>query len=113
MKTVTLSVQTVQNVIDSTLDAFSGKPQGSHITFLSFDLLWKVLAPNRMHIVKCLTGSEPLALREVARRVGRDVKAVHTDVQLLLGSGILEKDKEGKISFGYDAIHVDFMLQAA
>ncbi|OIQ82541.1 hypothetical protein GALL_356750 [mine drainage metagenome] len=113
MKTVTLSVESINSVMDSALQAFSGKAQGAYISFASLDLLWKVLAPNRMAIVKTLTGSEPLALREIARRVGRDIKAVHTDVQMLLKTGILEKTELGKIAFGYDAIHVDFMLEAA
>jgi predicted transcriptional regulator len=112
MKTVTLSVQSINSVIDSALKAFSGKAQGAYISFASLDLLWKVLAPNRMAIVKALTGSEPLALREIARRVNRDVKAVHTDVQLLLKAGVLNKAETGKIAFEYDAIHVDFKLQA-
>ena len=113
MRTVRLSVASVNSVIDNALQAFDGNTQGEHISFTSLELLWKVLAPNRMQNVKSLTGSEPLALREIARRVGRDVKAVHTDVQLLLNTGILQKVDSGKIWFGYDAIHVDFMLEAA
>ena len=113
MRTVTLSVESVNSVMDSALQAFNGKAQGEHISFASLELLWKVLAPNRMTIVKTLTGSEPLSLREIARRVGRDVKAVHTDVQMLLKTGVLEKNTQGRILFGYDAIHVDFMLKAA
>ncbi|MDO9394342.1 MAG: hypothetical protein Q7T42_10265 [Methylotenera sp.] len=35
--------------------------KGAYIGFASLDLLWKVLAPNHMAIVKVLTGSEPLA----------------------------------------------------
>ncbi len=113
MKTVTLSVESTNGVIDSALQAFDGKAQGEYISFANLDLLWKVLAPNRMSIVKVMTGSEPLALREIARRVNRDVKAVHTDVQMLLKAGVLNKTESGKITFGYDAIHVDFMLKAA
>ena len=113
MRTVTLSVESVNSVMDSALQALNGKAQGEHISFASLELLWKVLAPNRMTIVKTLTGSEPLSLREIARRVGRDVKAVHTDVQMLLKTGVLEKNTQGRILFGYDAIHVDFMLKAA
>ncbi len=113
MKTVRLSVESVNSVIDSALQAFDGKPQGDYISFASLELLWKVLAPNRMAIVKTLAGSQPLALREVARRVGRDVKAVHNDVQMLLKAGVLDKTESGQIVFGYDEIHVDFMLQAA
>ncbi len=113
MRTVTLSIESVNSVIGSALKAFNGKAQGEHISFASFDLLWKVLAPNRMTIIKLLRGSEPLALREIAMRVERDEKAVLTDVRLLIKTGVLEKDEGGKIMFGYDAIHVDFMLETA
>lgn len=113
MKTVMLSVESINTVAERAKQALNGKLQGAYISFASLDLLWKVLAPNRMAIVKVLTGSEPLALREIARRVERDVKAVHTDVQMLLKAGILDKTETGQIVFGYDAIHVDFMLEAA
>ncbi len=113
MKTIVLSVESINSVAESAKQAFKGKSQGEYISFASLDFLWKVLAPNRMAIVKVLTGSEPLALREVARRVDRDVKAVHTDVQILLKAGVVDKSEVGKITFGYDAIHVDFMLKAA
>ena len=52
MRTVTLSVETVNSVMDSALQALNGKAQGEHISFASLELLWKVLAPNRMAIVK-------------------------------------------------------------
>lgn len=113
MKTVTLSVESINSIAERAKQALKGKVQGAYISFTSLDLLWKVLAPNRMAIVKTLTGSEPLALREIARRVERDVKAVHHDVQMLLNAGILDKTDTGQIAFGYDAIHVDFMLKAA
>ena len=113
MKTVMLAVESIDSVAERAKQALKGKPQGDYISFASLDLLWKILAPNRMAILKTLTGSEPLALREIARRVARDVKAVHTDVQMLLKAGILEKNDADKIVFEYDAIHVDFMLKAA
>ena len=113
MKTVMLSVESTSSVVARAKQALSGKPQGDYISFASLELLWKVLAPNRMAIVKVLAGSEPLALREIARRVNRDVKAVHNDVQMLLKAGVLDKTESGQIAFEYDEIHVDFMLQAA
>jgi predicted transcriptional regulator len=73
----------------------------------------KVLAPNRMALVQTLTGAGPVTLREAARRVGRDVRAVHSDVHMLLQAGVLRKDDEGRIEFPYTAVHVDFMLKAA
>lgn len=46
-----------------------------------------------------------------ARRVGRDVRAVHGDITALLNVGILER-AEGGIIFPYEAIKVEFLLQA-
>jgi predicted transcriptional regulator len=60
-----------------------------------------------------MTGQGALTCREAARRVGRDVKAVHGDVHALLNAGILNRESDGRIVFPYDAVHVDFMLQAA
>jgi predicted transcriptional regulator len=54
-----------------------------------------------------------VTIREAARRVGRDVKAVHGDVRALLNAGLLDKTEDGKIVFPYDAIHVDFVVKAA
>jgi predicted transcriptional regulator len=54
-----------------------------------------------------------VSIRETARRVHRDVKAVHGDVQALLGCGILAKTDDGLIVFPFDNVHVDFMLDAS
>ena len=59
------------------------------------------------------TGAGPLTIREAARRVGRDVKAVHGDVHALLGAGVLQKTDDGLVVFPFDAIRVDVMLSAA
>ena len=53
-----------------------------------------------------------MTIREAARRVQRDVKAVHGDVHALLDAGVLERDSRGHIVFPYDAVHVDFLLHA-
>jgi len=57
-----------------------------------------------------MTGQGEMAIREVARRVGRDVKAVHGDVQALLAVGVLDHTESGRVLFPYDAVHVDFTL---
>ncbi len=89
------------------------KPAGAFITFPTVEALWSALSPKRWEIVQMLCGAGPVSLREVARRVERDVKGVHTDVHALLGCGVLEKTEDGQIVFPYDAVHVDFLLQAA
>jgi predicted transcriptional regulator len=113
MNSVTITVDSTESFKQRVKAAFSGKRQEERISFESFELLWKVLAPNRMALVQTLTGAGPVTLREAARRVGRDVRAVHSDVHLLLRAGVLRKDEEGRIEFPYTAVHVDFMLKAA
>jgi predicted transcriptional regulator len=75
--------------------------------------LCSIKLPERWQPFKALTGAGPVTIREAARRVGRDVKAVHGDVHALLNAGLLDKTKDGKIVFPYDAIHVDFVVKAA
>lgn len=113
MSAVTITVDSTDAFKRRVKAAFSGKRQEQRISFESVELLWKVLAPNRMAIVQALTGAGPVSLREVARRVGRDVRAVHSDVHMLLRAGVLRKDDEGRIEFPYTAVHVDFVLEAA
>ena len=84
MGAVTMTVDSTESFKQRVKAAFAGKRQQDRISFESFDLLWKVLAPNRMALVQTLTGAGPVTLREAARRVGRDVRAVHSDVHMLL-----------------------------
>jgi predicted transcriptional regulator len=113
MKTVTLSLANRQAVKQRALDAFSGKRRGAHISFASADLLWKVLTAKRWELLKAMAGGGAMTLREAARRAGRDVKAVHSDVHALLAAGVLRKTADGKIEFPFNAVHVDFVLKAA
>ena len=113
LRTVTFSVASREDVTRRVLTAFQGKKLGDHISFASIELLWKVLSPKRWEILRAMTGQGPMTIREAARRVGRDVKAVHGDVHALLSAGVLEKTKNGRIEFPYEGVHVDFMLNAA
>jgi predicted transcriptional regulator len=72
-----------------------------------------LLSLKRWEVLKVMTGAGPLTIREVARRVGRDLKAVHGDVHLLVNAGLLEKTADGQVLFPFDEVHVDFVLKAA
>src|SRR5277367_4167166 len=113
MKTVTLQVARLDDVKRRARDAFKGKKQGSRISFASPELLFRLLTAKRWELIRALTGAGPVTIREAARRVARDVKAVHGDVHALLNAGILQKTADGLIVFPYDAIRVDVMLHAA
>jgi predicted transcriptional regulator len=92
----------------------SGKADRSaRISFASPELLWKVLTAKRWELLKALCGAGPVSIREAARRVNRDVKAVHSDVTALLGAGVLDRAESGGIVFPFEAVKVEFLLQAA
>ena len=113
MNTITLAVSCREKVNQRFQQACEGQEQGMIISFASPALLFKVLTGKRWELLKIMTGAGPLTLRETARRLGRDVKAVHGDVHAFLDVGILQKTEHERIVFPFDAIHVDSMLQAA
>lgn len=115
MKTVILDVRTPKAALADVLVAVkSGKPQKSaRISFATPELLWRVLTAKRWELLKALCGAGPVSIREAARRVGRDVKAVHSDVTALLLAGVLDRTESGQIEFPYEAVKVEFMLEAA
>ena len=115
MKTVTLDVRTPPDSMADFVQAWkTGKPQKSaRISFASPELLWQVLTAKRWELLKALCGAGPVSIREAARRVGRDVKAVHGDVTALLNAGVLDRTEEGNIVFPFEAVKVEFLLQAA
>lgn len=113
MTTVTLEVASREVVRHRTLEAFSGRAHGHRISFATPELLWRVLTLKRWEILKLMTGEGELALREIARRAGRDVKAVHRDVHALLDAGIVRRTDSGGFEFPYDGVKVEFELRAA
>ena len=76
-------------------------------------MLWKVLTAKRWELLKAMTGAGPMSIREAARRVGRDVKAVHGDVRALLDAGVIVRTSDGAVEFPFDAVKVEFLLHAA
>ena len=109
---VTVGISSLDDAKERLAAAFRGERQESRISFLSVEQMWKTLNPKRTEILRAMTSQGTLSIREVARRVGRDVKAVHGDVQALLVAGVLEREGRGVV-FPYDGVHVDFMLGMA
>ena len=115
MKTVTLEVRDAKSAMAEFSKAWrTGRSERSaRISFAKPELLWKVPTAKRWALLKALCGAGPVSIREAARRVDRDVKAVHGDVMALLNAGVLDRTETGEIVFPYDAVKVEFLLQAA
>jgi predicted transcriptional regulator len=115
VKTVILDVRPPGKALGDFARAWkTGRAEKSaRISFATPELLWGVLTPKRWQLLKALCGTGPVSIRGAARRVGRDVKAVHADVTALLKAGVLDRVEGGKIVFPFEAIKVEFLLQAA
>jgi predicted transcriptional regulator len=115
MTTVTLDVRSLnESLADFAHSWKSAEVEDSaRISFASPDLLWKVLTAKRWALLKGMAGQGPMTLREAARRIERDVKAVHADAHALLDAGVIRRNEDGKIEFPFDSVRVEFMLNAA
>jgi predicted transcriptional regulator len=87
--------------------------KSARISFATPELLWKVLTAKRWELLKAMCGAGPMSIREAARRVERDVKAVHSDITALLNAGVLDRLEDGRVVFPFDAVKVEFLLHAA
>lgn len=73
-----------------------------------------MITPNwRSRRPEVLCGAGLVSIREAARRVGRDVKAVHGEVTALLNAGVIDRTDDGQIVFPYEAVRVEFVLEVA
>ena len=115
MNTVVLEVRTLSEVLAGaarTLDTGRAEAE-AHIAFTSPELLWQVLTGKRWELLQAMCGAGPMSIREAARRVGRDVKAVHGDMTALLKAGLVDRTEDGRVEFPFDTVRVEFELHAA
>jgi predicted transcriptional regulator len=110
---VIFDVATFEDAIRRTQKALKEEYRGAHISFPSADRLFSVMTPRRWAVFRVMAGAGPLSIREVARRVKRDVKGVHGDVHTLLSCGVLSRTQDGRIVFPFNEVRVDVVVKAA
>ncbi len=86
--------------------------QGETLNFETPGAFFGRLTERRWALVSALQGQGAMAVRELARRVGRDVKRVHEDVQVLAELGLVERDDTGGVRCPYADVHIDMHVHA-
>ncbi len=110
MKELKISVASQEAVIS---DILSGVDAGASVySFLSYEDLHRTLTPKRIAIIDAMAGKGPLSMREIARLVGRDFKAVHGDITALVNIGLIDRGEAGGVVLPYDRLHIDVSLRA-
>jgi len=91
--------------------AEGGRPVSlSVLSFEDLPLLLGTLTAARWLLLKSLREKEAASIYELAKRLGRDYKNVHTDVSRLIELGLVEKRPEGNIATAFDIVNARFEL---
>jgi predicted transcriptional regulator len=86
--------------------------RGEVLNFESAGSFFGKLTERRWALVHALQGQGAMSVREIARRVSRDVRRVHDDVEVLAELGLLERTDSGGVVCPFDAVHIDMRLTA-
>ena len=70
------------------------------------------LTERRWALTHTLQGQGPMSVRELARRVARDVRRVHDDVEVLAELGLIERTDSGGVVCPFESVHIDMRLTA-
>ena len=109
MKTLTVRIEMLENMSARAFEVMrTGKAaKSAGLSFPNYALMHKVLSPRRLAVIRAMAGQGVLSYREIARRVERDYKGVHTDLTALILAGVVDRE-DGGVVFPYENIHFDF-----
>jgi predicted transcriptional regulator len=79
------------------------------LSFEDLPALLKNLSPARLALLKTLREAGPVSIYELARRLKRDYKNVHTDVTQLAQLGVIERD-DNRVTVRWDLLRAELRL---
>jgi len=84
----------------------------ARLTFESLPLLLRNLTPARWALLEDLKRHGPLSINELARRLKRDYKNVHTDVTRLIELGLVDRGADQRVAVSWDIVTAEMKLAA-
>jgi predicted transcriptional regulator len=82
------------------------------LTLPDLRALLAALSPARWDLLARLRAAGPLSVYELARRLERDYKNVHTDVKRLAELGLIERRGASLVAVGWDLVRAEVRLSA-
>jgi predicted transcriptional regulator len=80
------------------------------LSIANLPLLLKTLSPARWALLGRLKAQGPLSVYELAKRLERDYKNVHTDVARLAELGLIERGRDGPVAVTWDVVRAELRL---
>jgi predicted transcriptional regulator len=80
------------------------------VSFENLPLLLKTLSPARWALLQKLRAAGPLSIYELAKRLERDYKNVHTDVTQLAAIRLIERRADGLVSVPWELLRAELRL---
>jgi predicted transcriptional regulator len=80
------------------------------LSFENLPLMLKTLSPARWALLQKLREEGPLSIYELAKRLGRDYKNVHTDVTQLAAIRLIEREEDGRITVRWEWLRAELKL---
>lgn len=77
------------------------------LSFQDLPLLLKTLSPARWALLQKLHADGPVSIYELARRLARDYKNVHTDVTQLAAIGLVARRADGGVEVAWDLLRAE------
>jgi predicted transcriptional regulator len=80
------------------------------LTLRDLPLLFRTLTPARWQLLERLAKEGELSVYQLAKRLQRDYKNVHTDVAQLAALGLIERRSEG-VAVAWDRVRAELQLR--
>jgi predicted transcriptional regulator len=80
------------------------------LTLPDLRALLAALSPARWALIERLRAEGPLSVYELAKRLRRDYKNVHTDVRRLAELGLVEHGDTRRVSVAWDVVRAELRL---
>lgn len=87
--------------------------EGEILNFETPGAFFSRLTSRRWAMIDALLGEGEVPLRELARRMKRDVRRVHDDATALVDLGLIERTEAGRLVCPYEDIHMDMHMRRA
>ena len=112
LRVLELRIGDMRDALDRFEAAWNRRTEGRKtlhvLSMADLPLLLKTLTPARWDLLERLREAGPLSIYELAKRLQRDYKNVHTDVTRLAGIGLIQRAADGRVAVSWDVVRAEF-----